>query len=83
MSVDTDAAPRDVEAPAPHGARPWTPEAAMEPLPPLAPPPREPRARVTIVDDRQRTAVRSLVLRAAVAAMVLAALVVALLLTGH
>jgi hypothetical protein len=40
---------------APASSRPWTPAAAMEPLPPLAPPPARPRAGTQVVTTAART----------------------------
>jgi len=45
---DTDTTPgRSPQASA--GSRPWTPAAAMEPVPPLAPPPKRPGAGAALV----------------------------------
>jgi hypothetical protein len=61
-------------------SRPWTPEAAMEPVPPLAPPPARPGAGTPVVTIPRkagpaapgRTLLTALMLAAAIAVLVLA-----------
>ena len=68
-----------------HG-RPWTPEAAMEPLLPLAPPPARPGAgtRVaTVPRPLERGAPLSMLLTAAGVVVVIAGLVVLVLALGR
>ena len=70
----------------PAGLRPWTPAAAMEPLPPLAPPPARPGAGrpVPVVQPVRSQPGRPLLAATlAVVLVAVAALLVALLLTGR
>lgn len=67
-------------------SRPWTPEAAMEPVPPLAPPPARPGAGtpvVTIPRPPDRGALLWAVFRAIGVVMVIAGLVVLVLVFGR
>jgi hypothetical protein len=73
----------DADAPP---SRPWTPEAAMEPVPPLAPPPARPGAGTPVVavprDDARAGPARRLLTALALAA-VIAVLVLVLVLLGR
>jgi hypothetical protein len=67
-------------------SRPWTPEAAMEPVPPLAPPPARPGAGTPVLTIPRAPDRRRLVwafVRAVAVTVVIAALVVLVLTFGH
>jgi hypothetical protein len=70
----------------PTRSRPWTPEAAMEPVPPLAPPPARPGAGmpvVTIPRPSDPAAPLFFLMRAVGVALVIAGLVVLVLVFGR
>ena len=67
-------------------SRPWTPEAAMEPVPPLAPPPARPGAGTPVLTIPRAPDHGRLVwalIRAIGVTVVIAGLVVLLLTFGH
>jgi hypothetical protein len=68
-----------------HQSRPWTPAAAMEPVPPLAPPPARPGAGTPVVTaDRAPSGNGGALVPIGLAALALAVVVlVILLLLGH
>jgi hypothetical protein len=84
-SQDESGAPPAEPADGRHG-RLWTPEAAMEPLPPLAPPPARPGAGTpvaTVPRPLERGAPLSMLLTAAGVVLVIAGLVVLVLALGR
>jgi hypothetical protein len=70
---------------APASSRPWTPAAAMEPVPPLAPPPARPGAgaHIATTPRRPRQPLGALSVAAFVAVALVLALVVGLVLAGR
>jgi hypothetical protein len=67
-------------------SRPWTPEAAMEPVPPLAPPPARPGAGtpvMTIPKSASPVAPQRTLVTALAVVLVVAAVVVLLIVFGH
>jgi hypothetical protein len=68
------------------GSRPWTPAAAMEPVPPLAPPPKRPGAGATLVPGPPAAEARDglgAVARVVVVALIVAVLVALLVVAGR
>jgi hypothetical protein len=67
-------------------SRPWTPEAAMEPVPPLAPPPARPGAGtpvVTVTRNEGRAGPGRMLVTALAVAAAIAVLVLVLVVVEH